>query len=853
MYARMDLPIYAKSLARCENFIVIPQGGARYRAGTTFVKNTRLNKLAALIPFQFSDQQAYLIEATDKKFRFYKDNGIITGVDVIIDAMTNANPGVFTSDTVHNLSVGMTITLDNMNGTTGLSGTKYHVHTVPTTTTFTLEDYNTAVTLNTTSVGTFTPIGKFNRNFEISGITQANPGVVTVTAHGLLTGQEVLMFNMQGMTELNNKFYLVVKISANTFSLTDINGNAINTTTFPAFIKGEESPIYELTTPYLEADIYDLQFSQNADTMYITNQIYEPMKLVRIGHADWTLSTFVRTADPFDAGDWPRCVQFTDSGRLMYANTPAHPETIWGSREPISGDEAYDDFTTSTGPTALATDAFIFTLAPLQGKTDAIQWLANNNAFTLAGTFSTVRNIYGSAEDQPISPLSVTAKSIGNYGCSSALPISSGFSLFHIQRASRIMRSIEYDITINGYTTTDRTLVADHLTINGVRQIILQQSNNDIIWAVTGDGRPLALTFKEKEDISGWSRHYLGGSNTDSNGLTLPRATVLAVGPMTRPTNGDQVWFVAERTINGQTVRSVEYMNDFPIFPLLADFFTGDEDSDNEKFLNALYETQKQSIHLDMSITYDGSDIGAINNANITVMPVTGSAKNSVTVTADQLIFTADMVGRQIWGQFDLNGNGGGRFVIDAFVSATVVTGHTLVDFLSISEISAGEWYLTTSSLSGLDHLEGETVSAIVDGGTTPDVVITNGSTTIPQQASVVTVGYKYRGVLEFLNIDLGGQTGPASSKNRNLYKITLDFYNSLGTQFGTDYYELETLTFRSTASKLDRPPPPLSGHKAIPYPDRWETDEKRMIVMQTVPMPCTLRSLDFVMNTADE
>ena len=65
----------------------------------------------------------------------------------------------------------------------------------------------------------------------ITGITEADPGVITATGHGFVTGDEVFTTSIGGMTELNGKFFLVVYIDANTFSLTDVDGNAIDTTT----------------------------------------------------------------------------------------------------------------------------------------------------------------------------------------------------------------------------------------------------------------------------------------------------------------------------------------------------------------------------------------------------------------------------------------------------------------------------------------------------------------------------------------------------------------------------------------------------------------------------------------------
>ena len=47
---------------------------------------------------------------------------------------------------------------------------------------------------------------------------------------------------------------------------------------------------FEISTPYLEAELFDLKFAQSADVMYITHPSHDARKLARTGHTAWTLS-----------------------------------------------------------------------------------------------------------------------------------------------------------------------------------------------------------------------------------------------------------------------------------------------------------------------------------------------------------------------------------------------------------------------------------------------------------------------------------------------------------------------------------------------------------------------------------
>jgi len=75
-----------------------------------------------------------------------------------------------------------------------------------------------------------------NTNLLISGITQANPGVVTVASAAALTdGQQVQLNYVGGMTEVNGQKYLVANSGATTFELQDLEGNNVDTTAFTPY------------------------------------------------------------------------------------------------------------------------------------------------------------------------------------------------------------------------------------------------------------------------------------------------------------------------------------------------------------------------------------------------------------------------------------------------------------------------------------------------------------------------------------------------------------------------------------------------------------------------------------------
>lgn len=117
--------------------------------------------------------------------------------------------------------------------------------------------------------------GVASSHATISGITQADPGVVTHSTFTFQTNQVIRFTDLgeigptvasHGMDELNNNRYRIVVLSPTTFSLKDvITGEPIDTTNFVAYVSGGritlETHVISLNnpqvTPYSNSNPYD--------------------------------------------------------------------------------------------------------------------------------------------------------------------------------------------------------------------------------------------------------------------------------------------------------------------------------------------------------------------------------------------------------------------------------------------------------------------------------------------------------------------------------------------------------------------------------------------------------------------
>lgn len=84
LHARASLDLYRAALSKCENLITLPHGGIRKRGGTYFAGEVKdSSKRVRLIPFVFSADQAYAIEVGDFYLRVYAYGARVATVEVV--------------------------------------------------------------------------------------------------------------------------------------------------------------------------------------------------------------------------------------------------------------------------------------------------------------------------------------------------------------------------------------------------------------------------------------------------------------------------------------------------------------------------------------------------------------------------------------------------------------------------------------------------------------------------------------------------------------------------------------------------------------------------------------------------
>lgn len=128
----------------------------------------------------------------------------------------------------------------------------------------------------------------------ITAATKANPGVLTINAHGYAVGDWIKIFDVGGMTQLNERTFAVSSVpTGNTLTLKDaLTGVPLDTSAYGVYTAGGGAyRIYTVTTTYDSADLDLLHAEQNRSIITLTHQLYPTKTLTRTAATNWVLAT----------------------------------------------------------------------------------------------------------------------------------------------------------------------------------------------------------------------------------------------------------------------------------------------------------------------------------------------------------------------------------------------------------------------------------------------------------------------------------------------------------------------------------------------------------------------------------
>jgi hypothetical protein len=173
-------------------------------------------------------------------------------------------------------------------------------------------------------------------------------------------------------------------------------------------------------------------------------------------------------------------------------------------------------------------------------------------------------------------------------------------------------------------------------------------------------------------------------------------------------------------------------------------------------------------------------------------------------------------------------------------------------DLLNLDSALTGESEDPTSVWSGLDHLEGQTVSVVADGFVQADKIVTGGEITLDEAASIVEIGFAYAHIIEPLPPSGLGAAGGARKIRLVEGVFRIEETAALRLDVGRG---LTDISLRQLGEEeiLDAPLPLISSDIRVRALG-WQSEPSAPLwrIEQTVPLPFTLLSVSTELKAND-
>lgn len=483
------------------------------------------------------------------------------------------------------------------------------------------------------------------------------------------------------------------------------------------------------------------------------------------------------------------------SQRRTYAGSNNNPLTFHGSKV-----LDFDNFDKSDIPNA--GDAYSFTLD--SDEVNPIRHVMSARNGLLVFTKTEIAQGKG-VDGNPISAVGAEADGQIAPGASHTEPIFLNGEVLYVRDKGEAVLALTYNGFSRSWEHKDLSTLSSHFFDHQNEIISWDYAEHPyrLLWGVLDDGLFLSFTYLPEQKVNAWNGHSTKGLAEDVVALEEDGL--------------DVTYFVVKRKLGGNWNRMFEIVQP------------------------RLFEHVEDAWFVDCGLSLPKT----IPAAELTPGASSGTG---VTFTTDLSVFASGDVGKVIRA-------GGGKAVVQTFVSGTEVTAdweRDMTDFLSEDDdetpipVPSGEWTLdaAVTEVSGLWHLEGETVSILADGNIKADQVVTGGKVSVDPASSRVVVGLGYDAYLKTLPLIVREVT--VEGKRKAIKAVIVRLLESRGLSVGEKLTNMYEMKDRST-EKWGDPTRLRTGMREVPIQYGFN-EEGQFFFQQSYALPATI--LGYVVDT---
>ena len=664
---------------------------------------------------------------------------------------------------------------------------------------------------------------------------------------------------------------------------------------------------YEISTPYLEAELFDLKFAQSADVMYICHPNHEAEKLSRTGHTSWSLTDVDFLDGPYlDTNISTTTITMSahtvGTGRTMTASAVTG---INGGSGFLTTDvgrlvrfrDGYGKITARTNTTVVTVEI----LEDMGSSSASIDWslgaFSDTTGHPSCVTFFEQRLVFAATINNPQTVYFSKSGDYENMDANIGGTIADDDAIIYTI-ASNQVNAIRF-------MTATRTLIigtaggefavsgggADN-AITPTNILIKKQSNHGAanIDAISVGNATLFLQRARRKirelaynfDVDGYvapdmtilAEHITEGGLTQVAYQQEPNQIIYATredGELVGLTyqREQQVTAWHRHIFGGRfgiaTITVSDYANIATGTKLTltkSDGTTVDFNSTTGTAGTNEFKTQTNNdttaTNLKNAINAHANFTATVSSAVVTVTETSHEATGYLTIKSfDTTRLTATSEGKAMVESVAVVPTDDKEYQTWVIVKRTINgTTKRYVEYLN--ELDFDQTDNTTfnfldsalsysgspaTNISGLTHLEGQVVSILADGATHPNKTVSSGAITLDRASKNVKVGLAFTSLLQTMRIDAGSQDGTSQGKTKRIYDITVRMFETIGIEVGPDLSEMERIPFRTSANLMDEGIPPFTGDKEVEFRGNYETDGF-IYVRQTQPLPFTILSL---------
>lgn len=529
---RVDVAKYGNGCERMLNFLPAVQGPAFARPGFRFVAEVKDSTTRAwLVRFEFSADEAYVIEFGNSTLRFFTNRGQVLSGGLPYEiaspypasALTNAD-GSFALQYVQTGDIVYLVHRDYPpQQLARLGPTNWTIGAI----TFDpppFKDMNAGATTIYASAAT----GTVTLTASASTFTAAHVGQLIYLGEKDVRdvmlwepGKTIAIGNVRRSTSKNYQ-----ALNAAT------TGSTKPTHSEGAEYDGDGGVQWQFLDPgYGWARITAVGSGTSA-TADVVSRLPVGAVLVANATTRWAFQAW----NAIDG--YPTAVTFFRE-RLTFARDA----TVWFS---VVGD--FPNFATKIDGEIVADAGFERTLS--SDRVNAIRWMSPGDVL-LVGTQGDEWAITEATTSDPFGPANSKAKRQSTYGSNYVVPVRVANDTLFVQKSGRKVRAMAFRYEEDGFESPDVTVFAEHITKPRLVDMAYQQEPFSVVWGVRSDGALAAMTFSREQDVVAWHRHTIDGGVVECvETIPSPDGT------------RDDLWIICRLTIAGVTRRYVAHLAD---------------------------------------------------------------------------------------------------------------------------------------------------------------------------------------------------------------------------------------------------------------------------------------------------